>query len=433
MASVAVVVLDTLRYDTFEEAFDWLPGRRFTRAYAPSHWTIPVHGSLFTGLYPSEAGVHGHSPSLDCPEPTLAERLREAGYTTRLFTANTQLQHYEGWDRGFDEFVGYWSLEGGRDEAYDWGQCFDEIDASGLEKYLRAVMRCIRADCATVSSLRKGVELYTRSEADGGARPVLDRIRATDFGEAEFCFVNLMETHTPYHPPSEDDDPVTVVAADAFADDPIDLDHVREAYHTSAAYLSDAYREVFGELREEFDYVVTLADHGELLGEHGMVNHSFGLWPELTHVPLVVSGPDVTDGVDSRVTSLLDVHQTVADLAGVSVDSRGQNLFRNRDPMPALFEYHGLLPFHEVQFERKDVPAVEYERRESPLRGFVTENGAYAHETHTRGFRTIGSFESDPRSLLEHYFADLDQRSVGDEEIAVSDDVMASLEDLGYA
>jgi arylsulfatase len=45
MASVAVVVLDTLRYDTFEEAFDWLPGRRFTQAYAPSHWTIPVHGS----------------------------------------------------------------------------------------------------------------------------------------------------------------------------------------------------------------------------------------------------------------------------------------------------------------------------------------------------------------------------------------------------
>ena len=40
----------------------------------------------------------------------------------------------------------------------------------------------------------------------------------------------------------------------------------------------------------EFDIVVTCADHGELLGEHDLWGHGFGLYPELLRVPLVVSG-----------------------------------------------------------------------------------------------------------------------------------------------
>lgn len=58
--NIALIVLDTLRKDSFDEHFDWLPGRRFENAWAPSHWTVPVHASLFTGHYPSEVGVTVH-------------------------------------------------------------------------------------------------------------------------------------------------------------------------------------------------------------------------------------------------------------------------------------------------------------------------------------------------------------------------------------
>jgi arylsulfatase len=432
MPSIAVVVLDTLRYDTFYDRFDWLPGRHFTRAYAPSHWTVPVHGSLFTGLYASEIGVHGHSPSLDCPEQVLAEQFREAGYRTRCFTANPQMDYYEGWDRGFEDFVTYSSLDAYRDDDFDWGRAFDDIAATGVEKYARAIGRCLADDSATLRSLGKGFALYRRSEADGGARSVRDRIRGTDFADEEFLFVNLMEAHTPYHPP-DDGDPIIVVAADAFSEESLDLARIRAAYRRSAAYLSEQYREIFADLTDTFDYVVTLADHGELLGEHGLVNHSFGLWPELVHVPLVVSGDDVDTGYDDRVTSLLDVHRTVADLAGVDVESRGANLFENPASKPALFEYHGLLPFHEAQFDRKDVPTATFEKRTEPLTGFVAPDGAFAQETHTRGLRTIGHFDVDPSERLAELTADIDRRDVDEEPRRVPEGVRDRLENLGYA
>lgn len=432
MPSVAVVVLDTLRYDTFRKHFEWLPGRRFTRTYATSHWTIPVHGSLFTGKYASEIGVHAQSPTLDCPEPVLAEVLRDAGYRTRGYSANSQIaEYYDGWDRGFDEFLSYWSLDAHGDADFDWGAYFADSDPSSYRDYLVAVMHCIRADCDTFRSLRQGYDLYTRSNADGGARSALQRLRATEFGDDEFLFVNLTETHTPYHPSEPDGNPVVVVAADAFTDDPIDLKAVRQAYDASARYLSEVYRTVFDELSAAFDYVITLSDHGELLGEHDMVNHTFGLHPELVHVPLVVSGDGLV-GTDDRVASVLDVHRTVASLAGLDVDSRGQDLLDEPEPVDRLFEYHGLLPFHEEQFKRKDLPEELYRMREEPLAGIVTPDGAYAYETHTRGFRSLGTFPDDPRERLGNLVSDLEERSVDGDDPRVPPGTAERLENLGY-
>jgi len=37
VANIAVVVLDTVRADVFEEAFGWLPGTWFDAAYSTSH------------------------------------------------------------------------------------------------------------------------------------------------------------------------------------------------------------------------------------------------------------------------------------------------------------------------------------------------------------------------------------------------------------
>ncbi|WP_424018284.1 sulfatase-like hydrolase/transferase [Halorientalis pallida] len=430
MDNVAVVVLDTLRYDEFTSAFDWLPGRRFTSAFSPSHWAVPVHAALFTGRYPSEVGVHSQSPDLDCPAPTLAERLSAAGYRTRAFTANPHLRRDDGWARGFDEFVGYHSLDAYHPDSFDWGEWVDDNTTTGYRRYLDAVWQCLRADCDTVRSLREGYDLLTRSPADGGARAVRDRLRATDFGDRELCFVNLADAHPPYYPPSPGDDPVDVAAADAVTDASIDLDRARRAYRRSVATLAETYRDIVAELRDAFDYVITCSDHGELFGEYGMVGHSFGLSPELTRVPLVVSGPDL-EGRENRVVSLLDVHRTVADLAGIELDGRGQNLLDDPQPVDRLVEYHGPPPGQADEFERRDAPLDALERRRSPLWGFVAADGSYAYETHTDGFRTVGEFDGDPQVRLRNLRADLDIRPVEDE--SPSDSVRERLQEQGYA
>ena len=89
----------------------------FENAIAPAPWTVPSHASLFTGMYPSEHGVHKE------PEGTLADeintirnvmtRLRKEnlffnlssqGYTCYGISSNPYLSPYSGFDEGFNIF-----------------------------------------------------------------------------------------------------------------------------------------------------------------------------------------------------------------------------------------------------------------------------------------------------------------------------------------
>jgi arylsulfatase A-like enzyme len=58
--NIVIIVLDTLRED-HAQGLDRLLDYGFVKyqnAIAPAPWTLPSHASMFTGLYPSEHGIH---------------------------------------------------------------------------------------------------------------------------------------------------------------------------------------------------------------------------------------------------------------------------------------------------------------------------------------------------------------------------------------
>ena len=71
-------------------------GIRFDRAQATAPWTLPSHGSMFTGRWPHEISAGWMEP-LDAAAPTVAEYLGGKGYATAGFVAN---RFYCGWDSG---------------------------------------------------------------------------------------------------------------------------------------------------------------------------------------------------------------------------------------------------------------------------------------------------------------------------------------------
>jgi hypothetical protein len=73
MNSIAPVLFDSLRKDAFDGHFDWLPGTVFENAWSTSGWTVPAHGTLFTGLYPSESGVYPKAEILNTEKKVLAD------------------------------------------------------------------------------------------------------------------------------------------------------------------------------------------------------------------------------------------------------------------------------------------------------------------------------------------------------------------------
>ena len=437
MSTVALVVLDTLRKDFFDEYFDWLPGLRFERAYSTANWTAPAHASLFTGLYPSEAGTHAKSPSLDSSRPVLAELAREAGYRTRCWTANPVLSKQRQFDRGFEQFLDRTRLSGDDDATLvDWSS-YPSGHAGDYSGWAKTALRCFAREYDTVASLRHGWRLARRngessaSVPDDGARSILDRIRRTDFGEDEFLFVNLMETHTPYYPPPSFrrvEAEVSVTTEHALG---LNEPHrgARQAYQGAVEYLAAIYERIFEELHAEFDYVVTLSDHGEMLGENGLWNHTHGLYPELTHVPLVLSGSDLGERTAATV-SLLDVHRTVLDVLGIDGESRGRNLLDDREGRCSLAEYHGFVPIAAERLAERNATA-ELRRYDERLCALAAPVDYYGYET-TDGYREQGSTTLDPRHTLTRLQRSIHERSVDPSHVDLSEATVDQLRDLGY-
>jgi len=79
--------------------------------------------------------------------------------------------------------------------------------------------------------------------------------------------------------------------------------------------------------------VLFLGDHGELLGEYGLVSHSSPPVPELVYVPTVFIHPELPTGRQPDTIGHVDIAPTVLSALGVEFDMRqfdGVDLFAER-------------------------------------------------------------------------------------------------------
>ncbi|WP_458189881.1 sulfatase-like hydrolase/transferase [Haladaptatus sp. NG-WS-4] len=437
MTNIALVVLDTLRKDAFDKHFDWLPGKRFERAYSTANWTVPAHASLFTGFYSSEVGVHATNMFFDADKPAIAEQLQEVGYTTRAFSANTHVSGHFDFDRGFTQFKTPAKIEQlNDDDQFDWLGYNRNADSTGVEKYLKALYACLRDDSATIPSLLSGINLlrYGGNPTEyGGSDEALDWLRDTQFGKQEFLFLNLMEAHEPYRAPPEFQtvkEPELTDSVGNISIGEVNAQQTKQAYDDCARYLSDNYKKIFNHLNSEFDYVITLADHGELLGEHDSWGHEYGVYPELTHVPLVISGEGLS-GSESRAASILDAHRTIQTLADIEGESRGRDLRDGMFSKSFLTEYHGLTSWSEKKLNENGYQEA-VERYNKNLRGYAHSQDYYGYETQSRIQITGAERAPNISEKIQQICDELNIRTV-EENNDVPDEVKDRLEDLGYA
>jgi arylsulfatase A-like enzyme len=291
--NVLLIVMDTTRYDRLSlhgyahettPALDRIARESavFTRAYASAPWTLPSHASIFTGLYPGEHGATSEHTRLDPEIPTLAERLAGRGLLPVAISKKTWLSSETGMFRGFAHVFDLYApprrpalLEGARQ--------------------LRFALRERPPD--------KGAREVTET-----AITWLERHGHRPF----FLFVNYNETHSDLFPPTPFRERFLADLADTpwgrsrFPDMvAADLGHetytaeeyeiLSRLYDASVAYQDWRMAQLFdflraGGLLDETLLVVT-SDHGENLGEHGMLGHNLSMANTLLHVPLIVRHP----------------------------------------------------------------------------------------------------------------------------------------------
>jgi arylsulfatase len=437
--NIAVVVLDTLRKDAFDSHFNWLPGTSFENAWSVANYTVPVHGSLFAGKYPSELGVHAKSEEFDCPEPSLAEELSAAGYETRAYSANPLVTHMRSFDRGFTDFRSGWHVKSADPDLFDWSAAIGDAPLGGLFTHPYAVLKCLlNGSTPTVESLRAGWEMFRAP--DDGAKEALSVLQGMSFGDQEFLFMNLMEAHGPYWPPKGyDTTDLPDVSIDEVSDTVLagDADHCPywEAYDNCVRYLSDMYRQMFAELRESFDIVITLADHGEMFGEHGASRHYHGVYEGLTHVPVVVWSGEEERQCRDDVVSVLDVHATVLERAGVDGESRGESLFEldKGGSRARLTEYLGFRP-HRLEILRdRGFSDEEIATYDVELLGVAMTDDYYGFQTVDEGYQERGAAIDEPAEILNQLDTAREIRPVETDSTEIDEKTRRHLENLGYA
>lgn len=447
--NVALVVLDTLRKDAFDEHFDWLDGTTYENAWSTTHYSPAAHGSLFTGKFGSEIGVHGKSPDLDCEQPTLAEILREEGYTTRGFSTNTYVSKYFNFDRGFENFQNETRVVGGKSSSFNWPKFIKKHKTEGPRKYIKLLREIQQSDASLFPTLRQGAKIKLKDldliESDrtyeDGAKAI-EYVNSTDFASNnEFLFINLMDAHGPYIAPSEYQ---TVEPADVSStalimgkgQSEVSGEEVEKAYLDCVRYLSDIYADLHEMLTEDFDYVITMADHGEAFGEYGMWGHA-GLVPEVTNIPLSIhsSGKGPALSQSEQPVNLHDVFQTVLNLAHIETPegTRGASLSGDRvkEERLKLLETHGLSTEKLESLEDEGYDEKILQKYDQQLHAVASEVG-YAFETFDNSIENVGEEISDAKSKMNSLAKDIEERN-NTETVDISDEVHERLEELGYA
>ena len=334
--NIVLIVWDTTRADHFSSygySRNTTPhvdqfarrGVVFENAIAASSWTLPATASMFTSLLPHQHGgesqwVLGNGPR------TIAEILSSGGYETAGFNGNPYYGLVPwGLSQGFETYVESTSSLGYNFDASRVGGAF-------IEPLTDEWLQRRRFNQLTAQDLNKEVYRWFERRSD---RPY-------------FLFVNYNDAHEPYEVPNPYNQLYGHASGDArsllrtapfarFYLPPREQAGVMAAYDGCLNYIDSQVNELLKFLQRSPEwtntYVIITADHGEGFGNHGTYTHGWDLSRQVLHVPLIIAGPGIPQGL--RVTHMAGTRRlfsTVLEMAGM------KNAVLHRNSLARMWE-----------------------------------------------------------------------------------------------
>ncbi len=295
--NVVLIVIDTLRRD-YLGAYGHDGGLTpnldrfasestlYEEAFSTAPWTVPSHGSMFTGYYPKTHGASSEDHLwLDDALLTLPEMLKDQGFQTVSITANVTIET-ANFDQGFD--------------------------------YHRFLRRPKLNGSLILTPLLQQLGFPARWMDKGSAASVIELgdwfQNKYDPNNPFFLFVNVMEPHQRHQPPfkylhahlppGRSHLEVARLGAKEYdglawharqEDDPKKIELVRAMYAAEVAYQDEQIGQMLEMLSRQVDLdetmVIITSDHGDNLGEAKRWGHLFAVNDYLLHVPLMIRYP----------------------------------------------------------------------------------------------------------------------------------------------
>jgi len=236
-------------------------GFLFTKAFAHTPTTLPSHTNILLGTTPLYHGVHDNSNFIVNEEfLTLAEHLKNYGYSTGAFVGAFPLDSRFGLTQGFDVYDDYYGGLSSQEFTY-------------VERKAEVVV--------------------------GKAMDWLKKQR-----NPWFLWVHCFDPHQRYDPP-----------------EPFRTQYKKQPYDGEVAYVDFALGKLFDYLGKNklFDntLVIFTGDHGESLGQHGEPTHGYFAYNSTLWIPLIIHFPGGKSGKVDHEVCHTDIFPTVCDTLGV--------------------------------------------------------------------------------------------------------------------
>ncbi len=263
-------------------------GVRFTSAITHVPLTRPSHASILTGMLPYHHGVWDNgSNSLKTESQTLAESFKEAGYNTGAVISTHILIRSFGFIQGFDYF--------------------DDT----LPEHPESKRKKVASDVVATA----------------------DRWLGQEIQPPFFLWLHFYDPHFPFTPP-----------------EPFRSRFANSLYDGEIAYMDDAIGKIINTLKRlgwmKNTLIIAVGDHGEGLGDHQEPTHGYLIYDSTMRVPLMISGPGVSQNkvIDSQV-GLSDLDPTILEACQIRNGSKvdGKSFWKylqsgTMPPSPVLLE-----------------------------------------------------------------------------------------------
>ncbi|MHA1913360.1 MAG: sulfatase family protein [Promethearchaeota archaeon] len=426
-------------------------GVRFTSAYVTNPICMPNRASIFTGLYPNMHGIRTAGMNLPESTPTFTETLRENGYhtaeigkihlnwTVRRFdknaTSNETAHFWIGKDDkpplplpyyGFEEvdlIVGHGDICGGH--YMDW------LKEKGPE-YIPIIRKKAKTFFGN-PTYRTEVpeELYPTSYITERSIAFLERYSNGDYGENPF-FLNISypDPHHPVCPPgkyfdmykSEDMElpssfnDIENVKKHPFLGKSLDNPFVRgmvlrttnekeakdfmAATYGSVAMIDNSIGQILTTLEKlnlaDNTMVIYTSDHGDLMGDHGMLLKGPCPYNGILNVPFIWKVPGVTKpAITDSLASSIDISKTILNLLNIPKEVQPPDI-QGKDLTPILTD-----PLEKV----RDFCLVEHDEEiemlkvNTRLRHFITKDYKLTVYNRLPGYGDLFDRKKDPHEL----------------------------------
>jgi arylsulfatase len=337
-------------------------GVAFTHAYCQAPICTPSRASFLTGMYPSTVHVHGNGNEYFPSQPPLVtRRLAELGYTCGLIGKLHLASAHGRVEPRVDDGYHYWQYShaprddwpAGHDYA-DWvrskGHSLKALtqDPDGVPADLHQTTWCAEKAIEFISQPHHGPwlasvniydphppfnppksyrDLFDPAQMPGPLFRVSDltqqqQLAAIDF-QSQVRRPDALDIKNPVLPQSPGMEQNDVTSAR-------DAHTLQAAYYAMIKLIDDQLGRILDALettdQRDQTVIIFTSDHGEMLGDHGLIQKGCRFYEGLVRVPLIWSWPGhFGSGLQSdALVELLDIAPTLLELAGQPIPERMQ-------------------------------------------------------------------------------------------------------------